>query len=304
MLNQVSFQSFNISKTLPSDGCIVVFEIAEFKGRAKEICESDISFEFNDSYKIAGKFESFSSLIVGKNVQILQLFSEDYYKGTSVDLLNDIDLDKETSEMQFENLGQLDFAKLTKSIKLIKKITKNCVLVFENSYFKGIRTELCSEKVSLTSTTALKFKSLIIKDLMQFSLYTTSDYKTMFKFYNGYLEVTGESSDFTGKSFLAYELDTIYPKDGCINIFEETNFQGKLQKICTSITDFSSYASKILSFKVVQILREEMFLSNLSYTRTRYSVSVEIIDITKWYYANTNLNANYNDAFSTMKSLF
>jgi len=306
MQNQVSFQSFLISKKLPSAGCIVVYEEVEFKGRAREICESDISFEFNEVYKKAGVSESFSSLIIGENVEVLTLFSNENFKGTSVDLLNNIDLDSGSSAMQHQNLSLFSIDLLFKSIKLIPKISKNCTLIYESAYFTGKRTELCAEKATYAAASALKIASLVVKELVQFSLYTTSDYKTLFKFYNGYLEVSGESGEFTGKTFLSYELDTIAPKDNCMNLFPEVNFQGKLQKICASITDFSSYAAKALSLKTGQGFREALFFSGLSYTSSRYSVddSLEIVDLTKWNYANTDLNVSYTVAFSSMKSVF
>jgi len=309
-------KSFTITKIMPSDGCVVVFENEEFTGRAREICKTENKFFFNIDELINNKQISFTSIRIGNGILTLELFSGENLSGDSINITN-------SESNGIANLSQFNFDKKARSLKIIPSIKENCTIYYENPNFQGQKTEICG----INKNTKITFGSLVVSEGVQLSLYGSKDLIDFKVFYNGYFEIldTTNGGKSSMPSYISYELNQIEPAS-CLNFFTEKNFGGRIKNICDDSSDLSSLISKnYLSMKIGKNLREVYFFTEKSYGGGEYyaidssskidndvreleaksytkkystlEAGTEIIDLNSWYYGQSNI------AFKDLKSM-
>jgi len=265
-------KSLYINNLTPRDGCIVVFEECDFKGKAKEICSSIEKIYLPDNKT----FFSISSIKIGKNVDRIILSSVEKYTGDSMTISGNnegITLINCLRESSFDNK--------IKSIIVIPSVDQGCVKIYPYPYFIGTVSTICYNKkdfnypLSLVPNTINNNSSLLIGENTQISFYSgKSQTGTLLGTYNGPSVYYNTPTDLTLN--LINSLRTFYfePKDGCFHLYPAENFEGALSEFCSNIPDTGISSTSIPSFKSIKIgsgFTKINFFSEVNYTGTTIS---------------------------------
>lgn len=225
------------SMTFIPTGCYMVFRNSKYNGKKNKFCVSIDNI--TEAFKMyLDKKSGVSSIILGPNT-VVEIFSEEMYKGNMLRLKSNVDVANKI--FTGFNTKSIRIVDTNREVKMSGKTREtyelnSCIIIYTDKNYTGGSMLFC-ESFPQDEDDPIKFRSIVVPPKIDLILI----YKSVGSIYDTVeaVHIDQSTPDFPNESGSLNLIKFEVLKSGCILLFSECDFKGKMFKLCNSSRNLS-----------------------------------------------------------------